>query len=229
MARGVRIKYIQVACECWAPNRVMEEVRKLRSRDEEKELAAESEICHAKQMTLWQLYNNPPPLWVHPVFACEFGDSFISGTSLETSSLQHCLQVMTIALKAIVQESVAGALLNQHHRAAISCATARLEDATDLANSLAQCIARNTGEQYLSRVLRELSSMSGGDTLLLPCMISDAPLFVVITRGEPPFEDRCTLTIVANAPEHLAYHASLAYPPKIKFETTLELVRSGRV
>ena len=65
-----------------------EELTLLRGRDEVAELEEEAEEARAQRLCLSALYAKPPPVWLHPAFAAEFGDAFIAGTAFEGGSLQ---------------------------------------------------------------------------------------------------------------------------------------------
>ena len=51
-----------------------EELTLLRGRDEVAELEEEAEEARAQRLCLSALYAKPPPVWLHPAFAAEFGD-----------------------------------------------------------------------------------------------------------------------------------------------------------
>ena len=63
-------------------------LHELRQADEEAELEQEVDEARQKQWALQPLYKKPPPVWLHPAFAAEFGDAFIAGTAFEGGSLQ---------------------------------------------------------------------------------------------------------------------------------------------
>ena len=67
----------------WCGDQVRDELHALRGRDDEAELAGEAEAARSLQLSLQPLYAKPPPVWLHPAFAAEFGDAFISETGLD--------------------------------------------------------------------------------------------------------------------------------------------------
>ena len=59
--------------------------------------------------------------------------------------------------------------------------------------------------------------------------MAGTPLLLVVRRRAPAAPDACTVAVVNCDACALAYHAAEAQPPKIKFQTVLELreVRLG--
>ena len=85
--RGLAVRYIMLSTECWDAEEVHRQLERLRSKDEEADVADEAEAARVHQLSLQPLYAKPPPIWLHPAFAAEFGDAFIAGTSLAARSM----------------------------------------------------------------------------------------------------------------------------------------------
>lgn len=49
------------------------ELNELRGQDEEAEMLEEAEAARSDHLCLQPLYAKPPPIWLHPAFAAEFG------------------------------------------------------------------------------------------------------------------------------------------------------------
>jgi hypothetical protein len=78
--RGICVQFVKLESKCWGAEAVRDELSTQRGRDEEAELDADADEARALQLTLQPLYAKPPPIWLHPAFAAEFGDAFIAGT-----------------------------------------------------------------------------------------------------------------------------------------------------
>ena len=96
MERGLSLKYLRITNEVWTAEAVAKEVHALRSSDEDADLVEEADADRANHLSLQPLYAKPPPVWLHPAFAAEFGDSFIGGTCLEHGAMhpQPCTRPM---------------------------------------------------------------------------------------------------------------------------------------
>ena len=71
------------------------------------------------QLALQSIYAKPPPIWLHPAFAAEFGDAFIGGTGLEGGTLHVSLEVVVLALEEMLREgNAAEKMLGHADRAA---------------------------------------------------------------------------------------------------------------
>ena len=57
----------------------------------------------APLLRLQPLYAKPPPIWIHPAFAAEFGDAFLAGTGLEGGTLHISLEVVVMTLQVSSQ------------------------------------------------------------------------------------------------------------------------------
>ena len=202
----------------------------LRGRDEEKELIDEGEAARFQQLSLQPLYARPPPIWLHPAFAAEFGDAFIAGTGLESGTLHVSLEVIVLAVEQMFKEgglaSEASGVLKQGERAALNSALSSLSEAKRLAHKLAHAAAHD-GQQrmYLSRVQSSLQDLEPGGLLPIPCSVGGEPIILMVHRGSGNEADTCTLAVISCEAEGnaLKHHRSEASPPKIRFETCLEL------
>lgn len=97
--------------------------------------------ARSQQLSLQALYPRPPPAWLHPAFGAEFGDSFIGGTSLESSALHVSLDVFLLVLNNLVGARGVGSELPHGARQALSRATALLKDCRTLAFKLVHAMS----------------------------------------------------------------------------------------
>ena len=84
------------ADQVWSPQDVCDELHKLRSHDDEADLQEEAELFRMEQLSLQPIYAKPPPAWLHPAVAAEFGDPFIGGTALENGEMHVSLEVSIV-------------------------------------------------------------------------------------------------------------------------------------
>ena len=225
--RGLALRYVQLATECWDAEGVRKRIESLRAKDDEAELIAEADVARFKQLSLQPLYARPPPVWLHPAFAAEFGDAFIAGTGLESSTIHVSLEVVVLAMGQMLRSGgPAESMLEHAERAALNGALASLVEAQRLAHKLAHALGHD-GQQrmYLSRVKASIDALEPGGMLPIPCHVGGEPLFVLVRRGTGGESAVCTLAIVSCQPEGatLSYHRCEAAPPKIRYETSLEL------
>ena len=110
------------------------EIHKLRSADEEADLVHEVDADRAHHLSLQPLYARPPPAWLHPAFAAEFGDAFIGGTCLESGALHVSLEVLCLTVREMLKADGAAASLPPAERAALNSACSLLLDAKKLAH-----------------------------------------------------------------------------------------------
>ena len=178
------------------------------------------------------LYAKPLPIWLHPAFAAEMASAFIGGTALEEGSLHISLEVLVLVVQRMLLEGGCAHKLPHAERAALNSACALLDGSKLLAHKLALASA-HPGQQrlYLSRILKSLDGLDPGGIVLLPCAISQCPVMFVVSRFATPHQDRASFAVVSCDPETLEHHRSRAEPPKIRFETSLELrdVRLDRI
>lgn len=205
---------------------VREEINALRGRDAENDLHEEAQQARSQQLSLQSLYAKPPPVWLHPAFAAEFGDAFIAGTGLEAGSLHISFEVVTLTLQRMLSDGGSASGLPHAQRAALNTVCSLLDDAKKLAHKLAHALSHQ-GQQrlYLSRVFKSLESLEPGGLVVIPCAVGESPFLFVIQRNATPLEDLCTLTLVSCDAEKLGHHRAAACPPKMKFETCLSLTR----
>ena len=190
----------------------------------------QAEAARYEQLSLQPLYARPPPVWMHPAFAAEFGDAFIAGTGLEKGTMHVSLEVVVLALQQMCREGGAAAkdtILAHADCAALNATLSALGEGQRLAHKLAHASAHE-GQQrmYLSRVRASLAALEPGGLLPIPCSVGGEPVFLLVHRGAGCDDaQRCTLTVVSCDPEGgtLAYHRCSAAPPKIRYETCLEL------
>ena len=224
--RGLSLRYLKLTSECWDAEEVRKQLDALRSQDEEAELEEEAERARLAQLTLQPLYARPPPVWLHPAFAAEFGDAFIAGTGLEGGSLHVSLEVVVLVLEQMLRAGgVAEHLLPHADRASLNSVLAALGEGKKLAHKLAHASAAD-GQQrlYLSKVMGDLASLEPGGMLPIPCSIGGSPSFLLVRRGAGAEADVCTVAVVGCEAEALTYgHRCAAAPPKILYETCLEL------
>ena len=57
-----------------------------------------------ENMSLHTLFKRAPPVWLHPTFLGEFGDSFLEGTGLEGGSIPAALQAFSLVVDRAIQE-----------------------------------------------------------------------------------------------------------------------------
>lgn len=76
---------------------------------------------------------------------------------------------------------------------------------------------------YLNRVRQGLQDLEPGATLPVPISVGGKPILMLVQRGSGADSELCTLAVVSCEAEALSYHRAQAAPPKIKFETCLEL------
>jgi hypothetical protein len=189
--------------------------------------ASQAEAARFHELSLQPLYARPPPVWLHPAFAAEFGDAFIAGTGLEGGAIHVSLEVVVLALQQMLREGGAAASMLAHsERAALNSALAALNEAKRLAHKLAHAAAHD-GQQrmFLSRVLSSLEALEPGGLLPIPCNVGGAPIFLLVRRGAGGDSAQCTLAVVGCEAEGdaLGFHRSKAAPPKIRYETCLEI------
>ena len=222
--KGITVQFVKLESKCWGADAVRAELNELRGQDEEADLLEEADEARSQQLCLQPLYAKPPPIWLHPAFAAEFGDSFIAGTALESGSMHVSLEVLVLSLQQICLEGGAGASLPHSLKAALNSATTLLNDAKKVAHKLAHSLAHQ-GQQrlYLSKVLKSLHALAPGETVLIPACCGGAPLMLVVRRSCSPNQAECTFTVVSCDSDKLEHHRSSAQPPKIKFQTCLEL------
>ena len=78
--RGLALRFVKLVSTAWNEDQVREELNALRGKDEEADMQLEAEAARSQQLSLQPLYAKPPPIWLHPAFAAEFGDAFIAST-----------------------------------------------------------------------------------------------------------------------------------------------------
>ena len=224
--RGLALRFVKLVSTTWSEDQVREELNTLRGKDQEAELQQEAEAARSEQLSLQPLYAKPPPVWLHPAFAAEFGDAFIGGTGLEAGSLHISLEVVVLALQRMVADGGAASGLPHAQRAALSTACSLLDDAKKLAHKFSHAMGHQ-GQQrmYLSRAIKALEGLEPGAMLVLPCAVGGCPVIFIVQRQLTPAEELCTFTVVSCDPEALDYHHTAAQPPKIKFATCLTLKR----
>ena len=222
--RGLSIKYLRVTTEVWNQETLRKELHALRTADEEADLLEEAEVQRAKQLCLQPLYARPPPIWFHPAFAAEFGDAFIGGTAFEAGAIHISLEVVCLALGEMLRNAGAAASLPHASRAALNSARVLLLDAKKLAHTFVKAMEAGQDRLFVAAVQRDLRGLEPGATMLLPCDVG-VPLIFVVRRGLDDERERCTLTVVSCKADKMAHHRAAAEPPKIKFETCLELRR----
>ena len=229
--RGLAVRYLKLSTSLWDPEQVRREMDALRGRDDDADLREEAEEARLQHLSLQPLYAKPPPIWVHPAFAAEFGDAFIGGTGLESGTLHVSLEVVVLALERLLSEGGVAALSTIPHaeRAALNSTLASLGEAKRLAHKLAHALTSD-GQQrlYLGRVLNALSALEPGAMLPVPCAVGGQPVVLLVIRGSAASADTCTVVVVGCDAEELKAHRCEAHPPKIRFETCLELREVAR-
>ena len=224
--RGLSIKYLRVTNEYWEAEQVSDEIHKLRNVDEEKDLVDEADADRANHLTLQPLYARPPPIWLHPAFAAEFGDAFIGGTSLEGGVMHVSLEVVCLAVNRMLKPDGTAAALTHRERAALNSANTLLVDAKKLAHKFAYAQEGSGQERlFLNTAIDDVEALDPGAALLIPCTISNTNLMFVVRRGLDDDDHLCTFTCVCCqlGSGGLGFHRAAAAPPKIKYETCLEL------
>ena len=225
MERGLSLKYLRITNEVWTAEAVAKEVHALRSSDEDADLVEEADADRANHLSLQPLYAKPPPVWLHPAFAAEFGDSFIGGTRLEHGAMHISLEVVCLALQAMLKPGgTAATCLPNRERAALNSACALLLDAKKLAHKLQYALEGDGQERlFLGAVVEEIEELEPGASMLVPIHLGGVPLLLVIARGLDDEVESCTLTVVSCSVSGVAHHRAAAAPPKIKYETCLSL------
>ena len=133
--RGLAVRYLKLSTVVWGPHEVREHLQALRAKDDEMELDREAEAARFAQLSLQPLYAKPPPIWLHPAFAAEFGDAFIGGTGLESGTLHVSLEVVVLALDDMLREgNAAESLLGHADRAALNGVHQAMAEAKSLAH-----------------------------------------------------------------------------------------------
>ena len=223
--RGLSLRYVQVSTDCWDAAEVRRQLDSLRSKDEEAALTEEVDATRFWQLSLQPLYAKPPPVWMHPAFAAEFGDAFIGGTGLESGSMQVSLEVVVLAVEQMVRATgTAARMLSHADRSALNSILAALGEAKRLAHKLAHASSSDQQRLYLSRVVASLEAQQPGEVLPIPFLVGGSATFLVVRRGVGAGSDVCTLAVVGCQAEDNVYgHRCEAVPPKIKYETCLEL------
>ena len=224
--RGLSLRYIQLSTECWDASEVRKKLETLRAKDAEASLNSEAEAARSQQLSLQLLYAKPPPVWLHPALAAEFGDAFIAGTGLEGGSMHVSLEVVVLALEQMLREGgAAEAMLPHAERASLNSIRSALSEGRRLAHKLAHASsAEGQQRMYLTRVISGLTALEPGAALPVPCNVGGSATFVLVRRGSGADSDTCTVAVVGCEAELLNYgHRAEAAPPKIKYETCLEL------
>ena len=159
--RGLALRFIKLVSTTWTEEQVREELNSMRGRDEEAEMQEEADHARSQQLSLQPLYAKPPPVWLHPAFAAEFGDAFIAGTGLESGSLHVSLEVVVLTLQRMLSAGGTAAALPHQQRSALNSACALLDDAKKLAHKLGHAMA-HPGQQrmYLSACSRRSTALS---------------------------------------------------------------------
>lgn len=205
--RGLSIKYLRVLSEAWSAEDVREQLHKLRSADEAAELLEDAEASRAQHMSLQPLYAKPPPIWLHPAFAAEFGDAFIGGTALEGGALHISLEVVALTLGRML-DPVGGTASGLGHetRAALNSASQLLLDAKKLAHKFVRAKGDGQERLFLLSVAGDIGALEPGGTLLVPCEVGGVPLIFIVRRNSPPAEATCTFVAVSCKPSGLVHH-----------------------
>ena len=81
----------------WSPEEIAKELHKVRSADEEAEVAASALSSRAEHLSLQPLYARPPPIWLHPAFAAEFADALVADSPFEESAMHVSLEVLALS------------------------------------------------------------------------------------------------------------------------------------
>ena len=205
--RGLSIKYLRVLSEVWSAEDVRTELHKLRSADEAAELLEDAEASRAQHMSLQALYAKPPPIWLHPAFAAEFGDAFIGGTALENGALHISLEVVALTVSKML-EPVGGAASGLAHetRAALNSASQLFLDAKKLAHKFMRAKGDGQDRLFLLAVASDIQALEPGGTLLVPCEVGGIPLIFIVRRNSPPAEETCTFVAVSCKAAGLSHH-----------------------
>ena len=230
--RGLSVRYLSVVTgQCWDEETIRQRLHALRVRDEEDEVTEAVLLARQKQLTLKALYEKPPPIWMHPGFAAEFGDAFIGGTPLAHGALHVSLEVLLLALKRMQAADGVAAGLPHTTLAALNATTYALDDCLSLALKLRRASGGNAVHLFLRPVVTALANLPPGELMLIPLVIRNIPRLLVVRRAAAPNEAKCVLTICCSGPGGLSYNRNVAEPPKIRYQTSLEVrdVDFGRV
>ena len=140
------------------------------------------------------------------------------------------LEVLTLAIDAMLSAGGLGADLEHTTRSALNTACAQLKEARKLSQILSHA-QQGAGQDraYFRAVAQALDELHAGGVLLLPWQCdseTDLPgeLLLIIRRGHLPHDDTCTFTVVNPDRRAAAYHpADGSQPPKLKYRTCLEV------
>lgn len=72
--------------------------------------------------------------------------------------------------------------------------------------------------------IQSVGDLQPGHSTVIPFMINAVPILFVVQRYSRPDHDRCTVALVSCDAGSLGFHRCKPEPPKLKFETALELL-----
>ena len=72
--------------------------------------------------------------------------------------------------------------------------------------------------------IQSVGDLQPGHSTVIPFMINAVPILFVVQRYSRPDHDRCTVALVSCDAASLGFHRCKPEPPKLKFETVLELM-----
>jgi len=182
-----------------------------------------------KGLSLAALFPKPRPIWLTPALIATFGDAFIEGTLLESSSLlPWSFSVLNLALVTSIKElhHVYFAGFTSEQRAIVSDSAYVFSRSEEMMRQMMRLL-KHPKESQLMSFLRKLRSslleLDVGDSILLPALVESLEIVLIVLRSS---EQRYTITVVQTDPEKgLRHHAvsATAGPPKLKYRTCLVL------
>ena len=72
--------------------------------------------------------------------------------------------------------------------------------------------------------IQSVGDLQPGHSTVIPFMTNGVPILFVVERYSRPDHDRCTVALVSCDAASLGFHRCKPEPPKLKFETALELL-----
>lgn len=194
-------------------------------------------------MTLQPLYKQPPPIYVHPVFVAEVGDTFLEGTGMDGGSLVSSVATLSLAVDRVVRSAAATdgfqippcdenpvpKTLPSLTFESLGFTHSDLQGVNFLAEVLKQSkglfnrfgMAQKNGPTQLIHFMKhfkaKLSSLSEGAILLVPGGIEHASYVYIVERLDAV---RYRFSIFnADAEGGLTYHpCSAETPNKLKYQ-----------
>lgn len=227
---GVRVRFVEFRNSTMTQEQVQEQARmnKVFSYWEIANEADEEKMF--ENMSLQSLYKRPPPVWIHPVFLGQFGDTYISGTGLESNSGQLYPAVAGFALaldEALKHQQFLLAGLSPSLLSGAAAVSSAMQECRDLSRLFALVQQPQQLIFFLKKMKRKLEAVKEGEAIMLPggIMLGQGgvhPLMYVVERGA---NNTFRFVLINSHPlAGLAYHQIDAqHSSKMKFKLCLAI------